>query len=95
MMSISIIFQNQYGSHVPQQGWSKWGGARSGFLKEELDEWYCQVCGERQVKVLPCYMFPMDELNRDFIRVCTICKAKSIVHKLNRLQELMELVKPV
>jgi hypothetical protein len=59
-------------------------------LKEELAEWYCQVCGIRQIDVLPCYMFPLDELGRDFVRVCTLCKAKSIVKKINKLYELID-----
>lgn len=74
-------------------GWSKWGGAREGMLKEDLDEWYCQSCGEKQIKVLPCYMFPVDELGRDFVRVCTICKAKSLIKHLNHWDDLLKLLR--
>ena len=89
-VTVSILFHNQSGDHLPQQGWTKWGGARSGMLKEELDEWYCQACGEKQVNVLPCYMFPLDGLNRDFVRVCTLCKAKSVIKKFSVLNELLQ-----
>jgi hypothetical protein len=74
-------------------GWSKWGGAREGLVKEDLDEWYCQCCGEKQVRVLPSYMFPTDDTGRDFVRVCTVCKAKAIINNLNRLQDLLELLR--
>jgi hypothetical protein len=73
-------------------GWTKWGGAREGLVKEDLDEWYCQSCGEKQVKVLPCYMFPMDSTDREFVRICTQCKAKSIIKNLSRLEELLSLL---
>ena len=55
-------------------GWTKWGGASHGLVKEQLDEWYCQLCGEHQVVELPAYMFPLDDGNRNFIRICSICK---------------------
>jgi hypothetical protein len=88
MMSLSIIFHNQYGNHLPQQGWTKWGGARSGMLKEELEYWYCQNCGDKQISLLPSYMFPMDDECRDFVRVCSLCKAKAIVERLSKWFEL-------
>ena len=73
-------------------GWTKWGGARSGLVKEELDVWYCQCCGEKQVLVLPSYMFQVDDLGREYVRVCTLCKAKSIIEKLSNWTELVELL---
>jgi hypothetical protein len=74
-------------------GWSKWGGAREGLVKEELDEWYCQACGEKQVKILPSYMFPVDDLGRDFARVCTKCKAKSLAKKISVWNDLLSLLR--
>jgi len=52
-------------------GWSKYGGARKGIVKESLDTWYCQVCGEEQTKGLPAYMYHIGD--RDYIRVCSKC----------------------
>jgi hypothetical protein len=74
-------------------GWSKWGGAREGLVKEDLDVWYCQSCGEKQLRILPSYMFPVDELGRDFVRVCSLCKAKSIIKKLSKFGELLRLIR--
>lgn len=93
LMSSSINFNNQYGSHLPKQGWSKYGGGIYGLLKEELDEWYCQICGDVQVKILPSYMFPVDESKRDFVRVCSTCKAKADLNHLTVLNELIFLIK--
>jgi len=92
-MTISILFHNQYGTHVPQQGWTKWGGARSGMLKEDLEIWYCQVCAREQIRILPSYMFTVDETGRDFVRICSLCKAKSILRHISRLEELLDLVR--
>jgi hypothetical protein len=74
-------------------GWTKWGGAREGMVKEDLEEWYCQACGEKQIRVLPSYMFPTDDEGREFVRVCTLCKAKSIIGRLTKWQELMHLLR--
>jgi len=76
-------------------GWSKWGGATQGLVKEELDEWYCQVCGEKQTKTLPSYMIPMDLTQRDFARVCSDCKAKAKVTKVVIFWDLLRIVKAV
>lgn len=72
-------------------GWTKWGGARSGLVKEDLDVWYCQVCGREQIKILPCYMLPLDG-EREYVRICTLCKAKSIMKKLSKWEELLRLM---
>lgn len=73
-MSVSVTMK--------MYGWTKYGGAREGMFKEELETWYCQTCGEEQLKVLPSYMFPVDESDREFVRVCTLCKAKAILEHL-------------
>lgn len=70
-------------------GWTKWGGAREGLVKEDLEVWYCQVCGEKQIRCLPSYMFPTDDEGREYVRICTLCKAKSIIGKLTKLAELL------
>lgn len=73
-------------------GWSKWSGGSEGLVKEELDEWYCQSCGDLQLKGLPSYMIPTDEAQRDYIRVCTWCKAQSVVNKITFCKELLKLM---
>lgn len=94
-MTISVLFHNQYGNHLPKQTWTKWGGGGYGLLKESLDEWYCQVCSEKQVRVLPSYMLPMDETQRDFIRICSLCKAKATIKRVTLCWELIKIVKSV
>jgi len=69
-------------------GWSKWGGARHGLVKEDLDEWFCQSCGEKQVKVLPNYMFDYFKDKRDFIRICSKCKNEAVRRRINRVETL-------
>ena len=91
--STSETFHNQYGNHLPKQSWSRWGGGSYGLLKENLEEWYCQVCGEKQLATLPSYMFPMDEFNRDFVRVCTECKAQATVKHVNVCWALINIIK--
>lgn len=91
--TISITFHNQYGDHLPKQGWSKWGGGRHGLLKESLEEWYCQSCGERQLNCFPSYMFPMDDSQRDFSRVCVACKAKANIKHVLIFWDLLKIVR--
>lgn len=76
-------------------GWSKWGGARHGLVKEDLEEWYCQVCGEMQVKNLPNYMFDQFGDKRDYIRICSKCKSEAVKDKLKRIRELFSQLRPV
>lgn len=91
--STSLTYHNQYGDRLPRQSWSKWGGGSYGLLKEELDEWFCQVCGEKQLNILPSYMFPVDTLKRDFVRVCTDCKAKATKRSVSFCFDLIQVVK--
>ena len=93
--TLSALFTNQYGQHLPKQGWTKWGGAIYGLMKEELDEWYCQACGEKQVKTLPSYMFPLDDFKRDYIRVCAKCKALARVKRISYVFELIHILKGI
>ena len=52
-------------------GWSKYGGARQGLVKTDDKIWYCQCCGEKQVREIPGYMYGLG--NREFIRLCAKC----------------------
>ena len=72
-------------------GWSKWGGANHGLVKEELDEWYCQNCSELQRKGLPSYM--VETSDREFVRVCAKCKHKMIINNLRDYWGLMGLTR--
>jgi len=74
-------------------GWTKWGGGRMGMSKEETDEWYCQCCGEKQTKILPSYMIPLDDSRRDWMRVCANCKAKGRSVSTVYYWHLVEIVK--
>lgn len=76
-------------------GWTKWGGGRMGMAKEELDEWYCQVCREKQTRDLPSYMIPLDADRRDWARVCSFCKAKANTCRVELYWELVEVVKRI
>jgi hypothetical protein len=91
--STSVTYHNQYGNRLPKQGWSKWGGGISGLFKEELDTWYCQICGDEQIKTLPSYMFPTDLSNREFVRVCSGCKSKSYTHRVTICWDLIRIIK--
>jgi len=72
-------------------GWSKWGGGNKGLVKEELDEWYCQNCGELQRKSLPSYM--VESADREFLRVCSKCKYKIVRNGLKTYWQLLNLTK--
>ena len=89
------MFHNQYGSHLPKQGWTKWGGAVYGIDKTEFDQWYCQACGDEQIKGLPSYMIPMDESQRDFIRVCSSCKFKAVKTRVRISWDLIRIIKVI
>jgi len=70
-------------------GWSKWGGANRGvFTLLPSDEWWCQACGQKQTRNMPAYMIPMDLFNRDFVKVCTLCRYKIIIKKIKTFLEL-------
>lgn len=69
-------------------GWSKWGGGNHGLVKEDLEEWYCQNCGEKQRRELPSYMVEVAE--RDFVRVCARCKHEMVVRKIRDYWKLMQ-----
>jgi hypothetical protein len=54
-------------------GWSKYGGARDGLVKQTIDVWYCQVCGEENTKGMPTFMLEIHP--NEFIRICSKCQS--------------------
>lgn len=74
-------------------GWSKWGGGTHGLVTQESSEWFCQVCGERQVDPLPSYVLPFDITQRDFARVCSKCKSEAVEHHVSIFWDLYTLVR--
>jgi hypothetical protein len=76
-------------------GWSKYGGARHGLVKEELDEWFCQACRQKQVKELPNYMFDYDGDMRDFIRICSKCRNTAIKERIRKVVDLFKKVRKI
>lgn len=75
-----------------KQYWSKWGGARAGEVKEQLDVWSCQSCGREQVKILPQYLMK-DEENTEVFRICTLCKHTSLIGKYVSIIDLIQNVR--
>jgi len=73
-------------------GWSKYGGGRHGLVKEDLDIWYCQVCGEKQTKTLPSYMFQAGD-EREFVRICSKCRFKATQLKIRKMEKLFDVVR--
>jgi hypothetical protein len=55
-------------------GWTRWGGARDGFLMNNDNEWFCQACGKPQPLEMPKYILPLDDLWDDIVKVCSDCK---------------------
>lgn len=68
------IIGNKYAA-----SWSKWGGPREGYQKEELPQWVCQACGKDQLRVFPEYLLLLDDETREYLRICTECKFRSVV----------------
>ena len=89
-LSFSTTFTRQ------KYGWSKYGGANHGLVKEELPEWFCQGCGQKQVRGLPSYMIPMTLVDdRNFVRVCSKCENllwfRQVEKHFANLKRLLEL----
>ncbi len=64
-------------------GWSKYSGGFMGLVKDEND-WYCQACGEPQAKELPQYMLPISKMEREYVRICSVCKHIQLRHKIGK-----------
>lgn len=62
-------------------GWSKYGGARKGLVKEMLDQWNCQCCGELQTSGLSAYMYEIFPL--EYVRLCSKCWNMHVRTKFN------------
>lgn len=75
-------------------GWSKWGGGRNvGVVQADLPEWSCQVCGERQVKGMPFFEIPFDDLQIEQIRICSHCQHIRLLNHLDYVSDLLQRVK--
>lgn len=59
--------------------WSKWGGKREGYQREDLEEWNCQSCGKKQLKDFPEYLLLLDDITREYIRTCTECRFRTLM----------------
>ena len=70
--------------------WTKYG-SRKGLLKEKLDEWSCQVCGDKHVKGLPSYYIPEDALEHEYMRLCSYCFHNALTIKVPTYQGLLGL----
>ena len=58
-------------------GWSKYGGANLGLVKDVIDyEWYCACCADKQPKGAPTFLFEFAP--SDYLRICAICENKRI-----------------
>lgn len=69
--------------------WSKYGGARY-VEQQDLPEWTCQACNEKQFKVLPFYLIEYPEGEK--LRICGMCR--HVVLRF-QLQSFLELVAKV
>lgn len=66
-------------------GWSRWGGAMYGLVKSE-GEWVCQGCGKDQPVGVPQYYFPWDKEEREYVRLCSVCKHIQLSNKIPKYQ---------
>lgn len=73
-------------------GWSKHGGARYGMEKDKQD-WCCQACGKPQPAIAPQYMMPLDSYQREFARICSVCKHIQWQSRID-FYKLIKLVRP-
>jgi len=72
-------------------GWSKYGGGRKGLAKESLPEWTCQLCGTRHSKEMPSYFVPETDSCREYYRVCSVCKNKTLKLNIKTFEEALAL----
>ena len=73
--------------------WSKYEDNRNGTYKNESDIWYCQACRIEMPKSIPSYLIPLDELGRDFVRVCPKCQHISFSRKIVSYSILVKVVR--
>lgn len=73
-------------------GWSKYGGGNHGLVTQDIHEsWFCQTCGEEQPEAIKPYMY--EYFPRDYIRICPICYAKTIVLKHPTVKQIISLAR--
>lgn len=70
--------------------WTKWG-ARRGLVKEDLDEWVCQLCGIKHPKEIPSYFVPFDDMAEEYFRLCPSCLRLGLDNKELRFGNLLAL----
>ena len=70
-------------------GWSKYGAGNHGLVKEQLDIWYCQCCKTKCTREMPAYMFPFDDSNREFVRLCSTCERLAKVAEIKSYSDLI------
>lgn len=74
-------------------GWSKYGGADEGLVKEELTIWHCQGCGDQQVKEMAQYMIPLSPALGEYARVCALCKNIALDHQVVYFCDLLPIIR--
>lgn len=72
--------------------WSKWGGTkpRTDYSTKDLNEWFCQSCGETQSWEMDSYLIPIDETGLEFVRICAKCKNKMVLRRFVYSFQLIE-----
>lgn len=64
--------------------WSKWGGVRYGNTESQekkLPRWVCQICKREQLTGFPEYPLLFDEETREYLRICTECRFRSVISR--------------
>lgn len=88
MESLMSLTMNQL--MFGKRGWTKWGGSPKGITAVLDDDiWYCQVCGDEQILMLPTYIVPYDSTNSDFVKVCTSCRHRMVVEKIKKAFDML------
>jgi len=77
---------------VKTRSWTKWGGGKLMAVKEHLQEWTCQACGQPQAEDCPAWLFPLGENN--YIRICSECRSKVVHLHIESFHVLKEEVTP-
>lgn len=70
--------------------WTKYGDRR-GLLKEDLDEWVCQVCGNVHPKDLPSYYVPETSEQMEYMRLCSYCFHNALAIQVDTYSRLLAL----
>lgn len=74
-------------------GWSKYGGPRHGLVKKNIKgTWACQACAQQQTEEMPRYMYEFAP--QEYVRVCGMCHFIGFHLGIQRVQELIPIVRP-